>query len=1549
MGGDSIVSIQLSSRMRQRLGLVVSVRSIFNCRSIERLFDEELPKQQAEVPPLKSEQGVLEGDVPLLPIQRWFMAQPLANPNHYNQAFMIHVPALDRNRLQESINQLIAYHDNFRLLFAEKEKGRYQAQTNYPFHCLDVSLLDVTALQAQLTQWQSQFDIQQGPLFTVAYLYGYPDGSARIYFAVHHLIIDAVSWRILADDLCRLYQGERLGNKGSSYRQWVAALEGYGCKNQEEKEYWNGVMSDYIPINASLKTTVSYSVDLSFTKSLTSRLLHESGKAYNTQINDVLLTALGLSLSELTGHWVHHVVLEGHGREEINAEIDVSRTLGWFTTLFPVRIEVCQDLVLSLKRVKDAQRQIPQHGVGYGALFGYEQNPLPEISFNYLGQLDKGSVNDWELCSDSVGEMSDPLNSDAYLLNLNGWVSEGRLQFNIVSRLPEAALSVVTDKFIFYLKALVEHTASQSRTYLTCSDVEQVVAQDYLDRLQEHQELEAVYKASSLQQGFIYHALTQGDTDEAYRVQISWHYKAAIDKSKLKEAWHYAQRKYPALRLRFAWEEQVLQVVDKESRLHWNYIECADEAEIQDLKARDRLSTYDLSESGLFRVTLIKQHASHYTCIFNNHHAILDGWGVAVLLDYVHETYKRLCADEVIESSEDVSYLETQKYIQTTGSDKSYWEGYLSQLDERVCLDGLVKPGLSDVVVSEYKYIHKTQEQQLVLAQSLKIDLILLSQERGVTLNAILQYAWHKVLSVYGYSRQTTVGTVISGRNLPIDNLEQSAGLYINTVPLIVNHDERKVIDVIQQIQEDINEANSHSKVNLAELQSSGERLFDTLFVYENYPISQKDNKLNIIFDQTTTKLDYPLALICENDIRLRYASELFDEQVISKLLDGLVTILTQLVKNTEVKANNIGSISESSYKNIIVEKNRTDFNTLGAKTLHELFEKQAKETPYSIALEFNDRKYTYSEINAISNKIAFVLQNEFSIKRGDIVGLFLERSEFTFISILSVLKSGAAYLPIDINFPEQRVSYILEDAQVSLILTSNKQKNQLENITKQIPGNILNYLVENELCANNTDFESYVDNISCSTEPTDLAYVIYTSGTTGQPKGVMIEHRSIVSRLLWLKNTHKLEPNFIFGAKTSYVFDPSIREMFLPLISGSGIYIFSDEEIKDVERIIELCITKNINGLLFVPSQLVIFIEALKQCSDEVINQMPLKLIYSCGEALSANVVNELFECLPSLVVKNQYGPTEGCQFLFEKNIDNLGFLKTRTVNVGSLVGNMRAYVLDSNMVPLPELAIGELYISGDGLTRGYLNNDQLSNEKLLDNPFQSSEEIKESKNKKIYKTGDLVRWLPDGNLEYIGRNDFQIKIRGHRIDLGEIESVFLDYPGIKQVVVIAEKNKEGIPSNLIAYYVSNMEFSISLIYEFLKKRLPDYMLPKAIVHLTKMPMTINGKLNRAALPQYSLDHQLSDYIVPTTTIEKDLCEIYSEILDVEHVGISSNFFHLGGNSILSFKLVNRLRKILSQEVNIKHIYMCPTISDLLAFFESNEEYSEEGLEVEF
>ena len=1553
MGGDSIVSIQLVSRMRQRLGLMVSVRAIFTCRTIERLFDEVVSHQSNEALLLKSEQGLLEGGLPLLPIQRWFFSQKLANPHHHNQSFLIQVPALDVSRLQAAVDQLIAYHDCFRLRYFSTGEGYYSPSMEYGFHQLDVSEVSEEALQEVLTQWQNQWEMDgQSPLFAVGYLSGYADGSARIYFALHHLLVDVVSWRIVAEDLRRLYHGESLEEKGSSYRQWAEVINAYALSHQDEKNYWESVVADYAPIAFS-GASEACSIDLALSKESTRRLLQESGDTYNTQINDILLTALGLSLVELSGQTVNHVVLEGHGREELDSQIDVSRTLGWFTSLYPVRLCVCSDVGLSLKGVKDNLRQIPHHGIGYGALLGYEQHALPSVSFNYLGQLDNVSPDHWSLCADAAGSPNDARNSEPYLINMNGAVIAGHLQFNLVSQLPKADAAAFAERFQHNLEALIEHTTSQTRRYLTSSDVAYVVDQDYLDELQQSQEIEGVYKASSLQQGFIYHALSQGEADEAYRVQIVWQYNNYLNVENLKNAWRCAQEKYPALRLRFAWDDVLVQIIDCESQLDWHYLECSDEARIEQIKTRDRSTGYNLAQAPLFRICLIKQNETKYTCIFNNHHAILDGWGVAVLLDYVHETYTKLCANQPVDISVDRSYQEAQRYIQTAESDKAYWDNYLSQIEERMTLDGLLDPTQHEVIVSEYKHIQQAKEARLTLDASLHQKLNALVQQYGVTLNALLQYAWHKLLSVYSNSSQTVVGTVVSGRNIPVDNLEHSVGLYINTLPLLVNHGEQTVIEIIQTIQHDINEANSRSKVNLADLQSGGQRLFDSLFVYENYPVSsQKNLELQIEFELTSTKLDYPLALICEDDIRLRYAAELFTDEIINELLTKLTNIMAQVVIEPNQPAKNINVLSADEYNRVVYEKNDTSFTYPNLKTLHALFFEQVEKTPDNIALEFNDRTYTYLQVNQIATQFAFILQKKYGIKNGDIVGLFIERSEFTFITILAVLKSGAAYLPIDVSFPDERISYMLDDAQVKLVLTTKPNEYKIEQIKKGLTQSIIVGCIDNKEFLEVTDITEWstfsIDLYDFATN-SDLAYVIYTSGTTGKPKGVMIEHGSIVSRLLYLKQKHSIGEQFTFGAKTPYVFDPSIRELFLPLINGARVVIFSDEDIKDVDRILELSLLKKINGLLFVPSQLAIFVEALKNLSPQILKQLAITLIYSCGEILPKKLVYELFQYIPSLEMKNQYGPTEGCQFLFENDINLINLPKEARVPVGTLVGNMRAYVLDKNMNLLPELAIGELYITGDGLSRGYINNKQLTDDKFIVNPFQSEHERLLGKNNQLYKTGDMVRWLSNGNLEYLGRSDFQVKIRGHRIDLGEIENSLLEYPEIKQTVLIARKDSDGFAHFLVAYYVSDKKIPSGLLLNYLRKKLPDYMLPRAIIHLDKMPITINGKLNRAALPKYDVEQHLSDYRAPVSEMENVVCNIYAEILGLSKVGLDSNFFHLGGNSISSFKLVNRLRVHLMRDLNIKNIYEYPTVQALISYCLKIKSIAKEGIEIEF
>ncbi|KAB2835966.1 MAG: AMP-binding protein, partial [Caedimonadaceae bacterium] len=564
LGGDSIVSIQLVSKLRQRLGLKnVSVKDIFTYRSVERLYDNVLSKQLHDQvdQEITTEQGLLSGSVALLPIQAWFFEREFAEAHHWNQSFLLKTPKLDLDRLQGSLEKLTYYHDSLRLRYkkAQDVDGNKSHYTQY--YCSNaetprLQTLDINSLKSKegtqefgeelhqiLTHWQRGFNLEEGPLYGVGYIHGYADGSSRVYFALHHLIVDSVSWRILAEDLRDLYNGKDLDVKGSSYRQWVAAVREYGETHENEKAYWGNVLSD---CDRSNKQLVQLGVNeerqshatLELSKEQTQRLLKESHKAYNTQINDILLTALGYTLSKLTHSKVNHVVLEGHGREEIDPSLDITRTVGWFTTMYPVRLEISEEFGESVKKIKETLRQIPNKGIGYGALLGYASHSLPRVSFNYLGQFDQEDQRQqgqglWEIVDERSGESVAATNRDYNILNINGLVIGGKLKFTIDSKLDQKTTETLAQLLKTKLENLISYTASYTRSYSTVSDIGNIISKTYLDKLQKPRELEGVYLANSLQQGFISHVLNQGEIDDAYLVQFIWQYNSFLEVDKL--------------------------------------------------------------------------------------------------------------------------------------------------------------------------------------------------------------------------------------------------------------------------------------------------------------------------------------------------------------------------------------------------------------------------------------------------------------------------------------------------------------------------------------------------------------------------------------------------------------------------------------------------------------------------------------------------------------------------------------------------------------------------------------------------------------------------------------------------------------------------------------------------------------------------------------------------------------------------------------------------------------------------------------------------------
>ena len=1591
LGGDSIVSIQLVGRLRQSLNLDITVKDIFAFKTISRLYDNLFSKSLGNKNDLsiKTEQGILGGEVSLLPVQEWFFQSDFVVPNHWNQSFLLKTPNLDLAKLQKSLEKLVKHHDNFRLRYKNTtnlgvinhEKVTTNSSNYIQYYdtnanleelqILDLKTLGVKEgtkefniiLQDILTKWQTGFNLEKGPIYSFGYIHGYADGSSRIYFALHHLIVDTVSWRIIAEDLKGLYHGKDLTVKGSSYRQWVNTVKTYENIHSHERDYWDNVLFGYSSINNSKLAElvgnggVQNSANISLSRKETEKLLRESNITYNTQVNDILLTALSYVLSEITGSKVNYIVLEGHGREPIDSSIDISRTVGWFTTMYPIRLEVKDSLDGTIKNTKEILRKIPNAGIGYGALIKYQAEDLPKVSFNYLGQFnteeDTTGQGLWTIISDVSGESINSLNCDHNIIDMNGMIINCQLQFTISTKLDKSITGIVAQGFKQRLVEVINYTAIHPRSYLTPSDVGNVVGQRYLDKLQKIREIEGVYLCNSLQQGFIYHYLNQGHSDSAYRGQLIWKYSNKLDIEKIKKAWKYAQKRFSSLRLRFSWEEELVQIIDKEVELNWRYIDLSgednvavQESKITQIQEDDRQELYDLEQGSLFKIYIIKQRENLYCCIFSSHHIILDGWSNSILIAYVHDTYLKLNNREVITLSTDSSYEIAHKYLQENQNEhQGYWNEYVLQIERKNDLSGLLSIASRNkqIKIGQYKHIKYTSISSFTVRDALYDKLKQVCQDEGLTLNAIIQYVWHKTLSAFSNSNQTVVGTTVSGRNLPINNIETSVGLYINTLPLIVNHNNhaQNVVQAIKSIQDNINEMNIRSNVNLTTLQKDGERLFDTLFVYENYPGITKNEKqsgINIISESWVETLDYPLVVTAYElnkalTVKLQYANEIFDNKSIQILLSVIQILIKQISDNPKQKVAELSYLDEEQ-QIITVDSTEQKVNSTN-KIINKLFEEQVARTPQNIAIITQSKLLTYEDLNNQANRLANYLINDRIIRPDGLVALFLDRSEYMTTSILAVLKAGGVFIPIDPSYPDHRIAYILEDTKTEVILTNESYQKRLENIIKTTNSDTTRLNIDPKKSPNILTIDSRLLEEQLLLQPVtnpqplitsdNLVYVIYTSGTTGNPKGVMITHKAYVETLVNVKDLYfKNKTRISTYSTTNYTFDIFGLELGLPLLTGGTISIGT----KDYNSLD----CSMFDFIQMTPSLCELKLPCLK-------NTLSTKLFVG-GENLNYNLLNSLLNKF--LCVINLYGPTETTIWSTSRSyIENQNLY----VSIGKPFNNERVYVLDSKLNLLPVGAIGELYIGGIGLARGYLNRPDLTAEKFIANPFTTEGEKIQYKNSRLYKTGDLVRWLSDGSLEYIGRNDLQVKIRGYRIELSEIESILLLYSGITRSVVLskAQLDLKGQPTGdkyLVCYYVSEVLLDEEKILAYLCNKLPEYMVPAFIIHITNLPLTVNGKVNLDELPEPQITGS-NNYIAPTSKVEKELSKIWSEVLGlpIENIGIKDDFFKLGGNSIMAIRLLTKANKDLDYDISVDSIFKNRTIQKLASYLEDRSE----------
>ncbi len=882
------------------------------------------------------------------------------------------------------------------------------------------------------------------------------------------------------------------------------------------------------------------------------------------------------------------------------------------------------------------------------------------------------------------------------------------------------------------------------------------------------------------------------------------------------------------------------------------------------------------------------------------------------------------------------SFMDHQNYLQQHQAEiqanNNYWRNKLTIINQ-------LEP-LSITVKKRNKPIVNAAKYRFIINKSVLQEIKQATQRIGGSLFMVLIGTYQILLSKLSKQSTFVINMVHSGRFDADKN--DFIGFASQVIPILAQVEPTVSINkLFSLVKTKIYDALEHQMYSFVEL-CNHFKFEPNDFPFSNYLFNMeknwdafiKFNGLKNISINPLVKVDYDLMLnVVEFNQELHfdcnYNAELFSETEIAGIAHAYQKLLQQIItnQNQSIADLKLEYLDTNEYNKIVYQWNKTDRYFPENKTIHELFEEQAKTAPNKTALVYEDVRLTYQELNQRANQLAYYLRQTYQIKADELIALCLDRSENMIISTLAVLKAGASYVPINPNFPDQRIKYILQDTQAKVILSDAIYQTKLSTILKGIDHVNLE-IVDNQDLHHKLSNQP-ITNLKLNTASNNLAYVIYTSGTTGNPKGVMIEHKSAISLVKSVDHI-RVNSNSVVLQLSDITFDAAIFEIYTVLLNGAKLYLSSNqmELVANVYSLQKFIVNNKINIILLTKSlfdQLYLLLENLFSTLDYVLVG---------GEALNYALIYQLSTSInkPKHLI-NGYGPTENTTFSCTYEITQEKIMNFSSVPIGKPLTNRSCYILDANLTPLPVGAIGELYVGGVGLARGYLNLPELTAERFITNPFQTVEEKRLGKNFKLYKTGDLVRWLPDGNIEYIGRNDFQVKIRGFRIELGEIEVKLASYPGITNAIVLVNKieNNSNNDHYLVGYYVASSKQDEESIKNYLITQLPEYMVPKAFIHLETLPLTVTGKLDRKALPKPELTN-IETYLSPENILERELCKIFAEVLDLDtnKISVDANFFNLGGSSITLIKLASIINQTYKKQLSVAQLFNNPNIKEI-------------------
>ena len=1505
-GGDSIKSIRLVSRLRAE-GITLQVADIMKLKTVREI---------AAV----SSQGMVEvnqeawsGEVPQTAITSFFFDLGLPKPQHFNQTMFIKATQrVQAEALQKTVEALVEHHDMLRAIVRNGQL--YVRNTDEP-NLYGWEQLDYTQdtdyvknIERVCRNRQASISLSSGPLFKVV-LFNTPDYDA-ILMVCHHLVVDGVSWRVLLEDLNTAYAQASAGAaivlsaKTHSFREYAETVHAYADSHELslERPYWDSVQEKLqsLPSSQAKDSSrkmqqVNGSLDAQTTHSITTT----AGNPYHADINDLLMTALGRSYHKLTGNDAVSVQFEGHGREYIgNAQLLTDRTVGWFTSVYPVVLEHLDgDLRSCLRQTKETMHRIPNKGVGYNILrylsdeTAYSTGQCALIGFNYLGEMSAQDSNDGALFTAmteiSAGDDFAPQNVFGPDMSINCSVIDGKLEAGLAyntALFTQEQATLLLNGMMESLREITTHTSEMTDVEVTATDLGEYEWTDeefqgvYRHFIEMGTPLQRIYPLSPMQEGMALKFMLEPNS-LAYRLVSRFALDILPTEQQMRYTLDQLGAKHEVLRTSLIYRDVELYrqaIVDRPLGLEMRDVSDAPnkESAMVALYKAEQQRGFSMEDQPLFRIVCVKTSETTCEILLAVHHIIVDGWCIGL---YMSDLIANL-TDAVQGKMKPVGQYPAGRYekfireLLRKDTDKglSYWRGLLDGYTTKAVIPS------TGIVPEQERATDNVC--RITISGAEMTALKALTTNAQATMNTLVELAWGLVLQIYNRQDDVVFVKVVSGRNNASEGVEDVVGLFINSVPVRVRTPKgTTVIQALQALQQQAAESNEWDFCPLSVIQQQsdlGADLFQSIVAFENYDsevdLSNASTPFHtkMVYSKEESINDLTLTAYADGDKELTVNLEFDPVKYRKDEIEQVMNVMRQMLLNMAEKPE-----TDVSTLPPLTDQDRVELAKLGlgetltydtTQTLVDLFTQQARKTPDNTCIVFQNKRLTYREVDSITDRLAVLLQKQYHVQPEMAVGVMIDRSELMLLYPMAIMKAGAAYMPLDFHFPAERLSFMCKDAGVKLILSEG---NRVAEAMPDYNGQVITSDIFERLDEVNGKL-----NPKWKAEPGNMFVILYTSGSTGTPKGVVLEHRNIVNFCHWYVKAFDVTAEDRAVAYANFGFDAHMMDIYPVTSVGGSVYIIPSDMRMDLMGMNEYMEREQLN-LAFMTTQ-VGFMFAT------TIENHSLRLLSVGGEKLQPLKK-------PPFRFYNGYGPTECTLYSTFYNIEH----DYNSSYIGRPLAGYQLYVVDPNMNLVPRGALGELVVAGAGVGRGYLNR-----------PDQNAEKFITFMGQKAYRTGDLVKWSPDGNIDFIGRIDGQVKLRGLRIEMGEIEACILKYPQIKTTAVDVKEVCGA--QHICCYFTSDAQIDVDSLREYLASKLTDYMVPTAYMQMEKLPLTPNGKVNRRALPVPTITLQ-TENVAPETEREKALFDIAKELLKMDDFGVTDDLTKLGLTSLLAIKMV--------------------------------------------